>query len=323
VNALHRLNSFFAGKETKFRALKIGLSASLIFSGNFFWFMLIDSFTSSHLLTNSFFQIILSFIWPILIFSVYLSLLVVLSIYITNKLVLFFLIFVSMVDYSFLTGGGILGAFAQIAISIAFFFFLFNLKRITVLNHDKTSIAQNQSTSFATSSIAISIILAISFYHVYTKTLAVNNILLTNQLLAKALSPIIRVYLDDLNAKNADEKFSDYLKRESTLKKISYDELRTKTLDKLRLTKADDNNSIRNLIKQSLNQSVLIITQNYKKQVPILISLGLAVIIQTIMSVSSLISNYLTWLLIKILKRAGFAKIQSKNIALTKTVSAG
>jgi len=319
---LHHLNRLLANKKVKFLVLKITLSVSLIFFGNFFWFSLIDNFTSSHLLTNSFFQIILSFIWPILIFSVYLSLLVILSIFVTNNLLLFFLIFLSMVDYSFLISEGVVSTVAEIAISIAFFFFLFSLKRTTVLTRDKTSIFQNQSTAFAISSIAISITLAISFYNVYTKTLAANNIFLNNKLLAKALNPIIRVYLDDLHVTNADEKLGNYLKRESTLKKIPYDELRAKTLDKLRLTRADDNNSIKNLIKESLNQPVSIITKDYKKQVPILISLGLAVIIQTIMSVSSFISNYLTWALLKILKRAGLAKSQSKNITLTKIVSA-
>lgn len=316
------LNSLFANKKTKFLVIRIGLSISLILVGNFFWFRLIDSFTSSHLLTNSFFQIVLSFIWPILIFSVYISLLVVLSIFVTRRLLLFFLIFISMVDYSFLTGGGVQSTVAQIAISFAFFFFLFNLKRTTVLTLDKTSIAQNQSTAFSISSIAISIIMAISFYNTYTKTLAGNNILLTNQFLAKVLSPTIRVYLDDLHVKNSDEKLSDYLKRESALRKISYSKLRALTLDKLRLTKADDNDSIKNLIKQSLDQSVLKIANDYEKQVPILISLGLAVIIQTIMSVSSFISNYLTWLILKILKRARLVKSQSKEIMLKKIVPA-
>ena len=308
--------------KLKFLSLKFTLIVLLIAIGNFFWFKLLGDFKDAHLLTNSLIQVVLSFIFPIVILCLYLSILVISSIFIKNRWILFLAIYLSTATYPFLIGGSLSSTGGGILIAIALFYFLISFRKLTVLKRYKPSVIQTQSTAFSITSIVISVVLAVNFYNIYVKSLTSTNTLLSSQLLAKTLNPVVRIYMDDLHIKNPQEKISDYLKRESKAQKLTYDELKSKLMDKMKVTKIDENGPITNLVRDSLNGSVLKIAKEYDKQIPILISLGLGVIIQTIMTTAGFLSGYLTWFLLKILGLLKLSKINVKQIELTQPISA-
>src|SRR5258708_30287536 len=101
---------------SKYLVLKILLAVFLLILGNLFWYILVANLSNAHLLTSSSVQIVLELIFPIAIFSTYLTCLIIFSIFVKDYLIRLLVIFLSMADYFFLTGSGYVNLLGEIAI---------------------------------------------------------------------------------------------------------------------------------------------------------------------------------------------------------------
>ncbi len=293
--------------------VQIILVITLIILGNLFWYLFISALKGTHLLTDSTFQIILSFVYPILVFSLYLSVILVMSLFIKKYLLLYLIIFLSMANYPFLLRKEIGSIIGEIAMVSALFFFVINFKKVHVIENKKTSLSDQLSLAFSNTSLIISITVAINFYTFYVHTLAETNVLITNKIIAKTLVPVAKIYLDDLHIQNPNEIFSAYLQRQSQESNLSLSQIKKQVLEKLNLTNASESNSMKELITSSLDKNILRIIDEYRKQIPILISLGLGVITQTLLSTGSFLSHVITLLLLKFLRHLKLITYKKKQ----------
>lgn len=302
--------------DTKHKASAFLISIVLILLGNLFWYFLIQNLSESHILTNSAPQIALSFLSPIALFSLYLSGCALMTVFIRNKLVWLLIVVLSLADYPVLTGLGYYDFLGLAAITSALFFFLVSFQRYEILRNGKTTLSSKVSLSFNSASFIISLTLALNFYSIYSRSLSNSNLIISDALISRVLAPIELIYNDDLKVINPDETFKDYQLRLSRTTKIPPNQVRIYTLQRLDLQTAGDNMRIKDLIKLSLNRYAARLTNQYSKAVSLLISFGLAVIIQTLISLSSTLSNYLTAGLFLGLKKAGLIKAVSKNYSV-------
>lgn len=309
-------------EKTKEKSLfiKIFVSVLLILLGNLFWYVLIQNLSGSHILTNSALQIALTLLVPIVVFSLYLSCCAIFSIFLKTRLIWFVVLLLSMADYFILTGSGYLDLVGELIITVALFLFLVNFHKYDVFVSGKPSLNSRISQAFSTSSILISLTLAFNFYSIYSHTLSSNNQFISNRILARILTPIVSIYNDDLQITNPNEKFMDYQARMSKQENITPLQVRQNTLAKLKISSGDDSALMKDLIKASLDNSVLVLARDYGKILPILISLGLGIIVQTLISISSTVSNYLTTLLLLALRKLGVTKVTTSSFTAVRDI---
>ena len=300
--------------------VKIAISVLLIALGNLFWFILIRNLDTNQILADSTLKVTLSLLIPIVIFSLFLSCCAIFSVFIKSRLIWFLVLLIATADYFLLTGGSYLDFLGEIAIVVALYIFLLNFHKYEVLVDGKPSMTSRISSAFSTTSLVISIILAFNFYSIYAHTLSSSNLLVSNHLLSKMLTPIVRIYNDDLKIVSPNEKFIDYQLRLSKETKLTPTQVRTNTLTKLNINKASDNDLMKDLLKSSLDNSILKLARDYGKTIHILISLGLGIIVQTLITVSSTISNYLTLGIFIILRKLKITKLKTLNYVVERDV---
>lgn len=296
------------------------VSAPVIILGIFFWYVLIQSVKSAHLLTNSAFTVILSLFFPIIIFSLYLSFCIIFSVFVKNRLLRFLILFLSTGDYFFLTGSGYMDFIGEVVITSSLWYFLLNFDRYDVIVGGKSSITSRVSSAFSAVSLVISLTLAINFYSIYTHSLSSNNLFISNSILGKMLAPVVAIYKDDLKITNPSETFLNYQLRMAKKSKISPTQIKINTLKKLKIQNATDDLLMKDVLKLSLDNSVLQLVRTYGRLIPILISLGLGVIVQTIISISSAISSYVTLLLFLLLRKLKILQSREKNYTIQRDI---
>ncbi len=134
------------------------------------------------------------------------------------------------------------------------------------------------------------------------------------------LAPIVSIYNDDLEIVDPNEKFISYQKRISIKNNISIAQVKLITLKKLRLNSANDNAVMKDLLKVSLDNSILKLARNYSRTIPILISLGLGIIVQTLITISSSLSNYITMIIFIVLRKSNITKKITVNYSIEKDI---
>ncbi len=275
----------------------------IIILGNLFWFNFSQTINETHLLTNSAITIFSTITIPILLFSVYLSLCALGSIFIPSKRIQIIILILSLVDYVMVTGGDYKDVIGELVICVGLFMFQVNFHNSVAFTNNKRTSLNRISSAFSFTSILISLVLAINFYSIYTQALTSDNLLVTNKLMKQILRPIVYLYLDDLKIKNIDETFGNYQVRMAKLNHQNASLVKSITLSKLNITQAEDTEPMKNLIKKSLDNSILKLAHNYGKTIPLVISFGLGIIIQTLLSISSFIANFITFGLLIICRK--------------------
>lgn len=293
----------------------------IIIAGNTFWLLFANTLVGEKLLTNSLPHIALSFVYPILVFGFYLSTIVFFSILERSKIVWAVVVF-----FSFLTYTGILGFqwqyfVGEIAISAAVWFFLFSFERSHVLINKKSSIIARTSLALTGTTIVISFVIAVNFFTFYTRTLAQNNLILTNRTIIRGLSPLLRIYLSDLHITNLDEPFGQYLRTEARRSGTTIDQTRKTVLNKLGLSSMDDTKTVRVALVTSLNQSIFKTFSSFRRQIPILISLGLGIITQTMMTLSSIVNYGLLQIYLFLFLKWKLVNVEKREVALQELVT--
>lgn len=306
----------YSKRMRKVLIVKICLSVAAIILGNIFWILFANSLQGEHILTNSPPHIILSFVYPIVLFGLYLSTIIFFSFFEKSKILWFVVVISSFISYVSILGPQAETVIGEILVSLAIFIFLLGFHRTEVLINNKSSIIARSSLALTGSTLIISIVIAVNFYNFYRKTLNTNNLLLSNRTIVKNLSPLIRIYLSDLQIKNLDETFGAYVKRIAQETHTNQTTARLTALGKLNLKDVDDTKNMRYVITQSLNDSILKGFSEYKKQIPILISLGLGIITQTLMTVSSVLSYGVTYLLYKLLNHFKLIHLKRREIVI-------
>jgi hypothetical protein len=300
--------------------MQILFSCLTIFLGNTFWYLFKNSLILAHLLTVSFLPIAFSFIQPIIVFGVYLTCLLLFSFFVKKKLWWGVVIILSTIFYPIVINTTFFTIIGSIIISASFFSFLYTYHNTCVLIKRKTSFFTEFSLSLTTTTFIISIIVAFNFYSLYKDTLSQGNIVTSDQLFSTSLRPIVRLYYDDLNIKNGNEIFADYIKRRTIATHQSADIVRIKTLAVLGLNKASDNDSMNILLTYSLRDTILKIFITYKKQIPLLISFGLGIITQTLLSLGSFLGFFCFLILSKLLESTGIVRKKIYNYPAEKIV---
>ncbi len=310
-------------KKVYFLIPQVLVALVTIVLGNIFWFNFSQTINETHLLTNSAITIVSTITFPIMIFSVYLSFCALLSIVIPNKQVQLLILVLSLVDYVMVTGVDYKNLIGEVAICAGLFIFLINFQSRVTLVNSKSALFNRVSSAFSITSIIISVILAINFYSLYTKSLASDNVLVTNGIMRQILKPIIYIYLDDLKIQDLNESFTHYQVRMSKLTHQDISVIRSITLSKLSITQANDTEPMQSLIKKSFDNSILKLAHNYGKTIPLVISLGLGVIVQTLLSISSLIANFTTAGLIILCKKLNLIDTVKIDYQVEKEVYQG
>lgn len=295
------------------------LTCLIIITGNAFWYLFVQSLEGSHILSSSAFIIIVSLLSPIFVLSVYLALLPFLSIFIQRKILLFFFIFLSMFDYSHLIEGGYLSMLGEIIISVSIYFFLVHFHQVHVIDKEKTSILGKLSIAFSNTSLIISLVVAFNFYNFYVHTLSSQNVFLTNKIVARALSPVVKVYLDDLHVTNLNENFLQYSKRRAIEIKKTEQEIKNQVKERLGVD-IQNSDTMKDVIKRSLNKTIFKFVYSYREKIPILVSLGFGVITQTLISASTFISNIITIALLHLLLYVKLVRYEKKEATVDSIV---
>lgn len=284
------------------------LFLALLF-GNLFWCLLANDLKAQHLLTNSPVQIVLSLVFPIIAFGLYLPSILYFSYFEKNKVLWVGLALASFSSYLFILNLTMYTILGEAAITFAIILFLFSYHRTKVIIGNKPSYLLRFSVALTGATLIISFTVAFTFYNFYYKTLSDTNVILSNKGFISALKPVMRVYFDDLNIKNVSETFGNYSARRASETKTSRENIKNKTLYILGITTAQENDTMETLINNSLKNSILKVFVSYKRTVPILISLGLGIITQTLLSVSSFIGYLISILILKILIRFRLIRI--------------
>ncbi len=285
-----------------------------LISGNLFWFLLANDIKAQHLLTNSPISIALSFVLPIIVFGIYLPGILYFSIFLKNRAAWLVLSLLSFVLFPLILGITIYTVLGEIIISLAIFTFLIGYHRSRIIFNGRNSHLGQFYVALSGATLIISITVAISFYNFYGKTLSQANVLLSNQGFVSTLRPVMRAYFDDLNIKNVNESFGSYLARRSRETRTAEANVETKTLFVLGIDSAQKTDTMEALINNSIKNSILKVFLSYKRQIPIVISLGLGIITQTILSVSTFIGYIFSILIFRILIKLKFIRVEKRTI---------
>lgn len=305
----------------RFLLVKIVLLLSTLIFGNLFWFLLANDIKAQHLLTNSPLAIAVSFVFPIIVFGIYLPSILYLSIFVKNKVFWILTSLLSFALYPLILGVGVLTIIGELVISFSIFIFLLAYHRSRIIFNGKSSHLGQFYVALSGATLIISITVAVSFYNFYGRTLSQANVVISNQGFVSTLRPLMRAYFDDLNIKDVNETFHNYLFRRSyeTGKSVSF--LQNKTLYILGIGSANQTDNMETLINNSIKNSILKVFLSYKKTIPIVISLGLGIITQTVLSVSTFIGYVFSILIFQILFKLKLIKVEKKTIETEETIS--
>ncbi len=264
-----------------------------ILTGNLFWYIFTNSLQTEPLLTNSPLRIAFSLLLPIIIFALYLPSILCYSFFEKSKTLLLIFIILSFASYPFIVGLSQLSIAGQLVISLSIYFFVEVYHKAKFLMNKKTSFIGQFSLSLTITTLTISIVIAINFYSTYKNILSQNNILISDKIFSTSLLPVTRAYLDDLQVTNISEKFGDYLLKRSNQTNEPIDKIRTKILFILGLPSVSDSETMGVLIETSLRKNIIHIFTTYRREIPVLISLGLGIITQTLLTVSTCLAGFI------------------------------
>ena len=305
----------------KNRLVQIFFLLLTLISGNLFWFLLANDIKAQHLLTNSPIHIALTFVLPIVVFGIYLSGILYFSIFAGNKILWFITALLSFVLYPFILGITVITVLGEIIISLAIFIFLMGYHRSQILFNGKASHLGQFYVALSGATLIISITVAVSFYNFYGKTLSQANVVLSNQGFVSTLKPVMRAYFDDLNIKDVNETFGTYLIRRSRETRTTQASVENKTLYILGIDNVQKSDTMETLINNSIKNSILKVFLSYRRQIPIVISLGLGIITQTVLSASTFIGYLFSIFILRVLIKFRLVRINKKTIETEETLS--
>ncbi|HSX40831.1 MAG TPA: hypothetical protein VLF68_04440 [Candidatus Saccharimonadales bacterium] len=300
----------------KYHATKLLLAFFVLLLGNSFWLLFARSLTSDHLLTNSLPAILLSVLYPVIVFGLYLTAVLFFSLMAKQKILWLLLIVCSFVSYPFILSKSWQSIVGELVISCCIFAFLIGFHRFHVLLHNKTAFLPQVSLSLMGPTVVISIVIAINFYSFYARTLTSGNIIISNQVFLHGLSPILRIYLDDLHVTNIDETYGNYLKRRAFETRTTTAQVDTKTEGMLLIGNINQNAKIRTVIEKSLNESIIKIFAQYRRLIPVVVSLGLGIITQTLITFSTFITYGSFYILYNLFLRLKLLRLSQKSVSV-------
>jgi hypothetical protein len=286
----------------KKRSAIIILALVAVISGNYFWVLFSNVLQTSKLLTDSPVNIVFSFVFPIIALAVYLTSILYFSILFKNRIAWIILAIISFLSY-YLVDKTLLNFVGGIIMSLAVFGFLFSFQRTIILINKKASFLARFSVSLTLPTLIISIVIAITFYNLYRNSLLKQNVFVSNEAIVATIQPVVKIYLEDLNITDGNETFGHYLQRRSHDLGLSTSVVKKRTLASLNLQNADQNDHMAVLINRSLKISIIDLIAKYKRQIPLLVSLGLGIIAQVLLSIANIVSSILSLSLLPILKK--------------------
>lgn len=270
----------------KNRLLEILFSLVILLTGNLFWIIFGYNLKTEHLITNSPLTICLSLLAPIMLYGIYLAFLLQIS-FLTRRKFWIALILLSNTVYPFIIDINILESLTGILIvSGAVFYFLYNFQRLSVLYHGKKSFLGRLSLSLSGTTLIITLVMASHFYSFYRMALFSGRTIIPDRTVIENFNPVIKIYLRDLNITDLNETFGNYLRKQSYSLRMPVATVRSEVLLKLGLGGEAENQTMGTVIKDSINGLILKLTAPYRRQLPVLISLGLGIIIQTMLTAS-------------------------------------
>ncbi len=304
----------------KINLLRVFFLILSLFLGNLFWYLLANDIKAQHLLTNSPVYIALTFVLPIIVFGLFLPSILYFSIFVKNRIIWLIVCLLSFMFYPFIIGVSFLTLLGEIITSVSIFTFLFGYHKSRIILNGKTSHLGQFYVALSGATIIISITVAVTFYGFYQRTLSQANVVLSNQGFVSTLRPLMRAYFDDLNIKDINETFQNYLYRRSFETGQSRTYLENKTLYILGIQNVRLSDTMETLINDSIKNSILKVFLSYKRQLPILLSLGLGIITQTILSVSTFIGYIFSIIFLKILLKLKLLKTEKRGIEVEETL---
>lgn len=293
------------------KVIKVGISAVLavfaIISGNLFWYLFAQQLKTEHLFTNSSIKIALSLTLPIILFGIYIVCILFFSFFMRKRIMHLVVIILSFSFYPFMLSSDFIytDILSGIGSSLAIFWFLFAYNKVAIKVNDAFSFSTQMFFALSGTTLLITLMTGFVFYNFYKDVLTENDIILSDQFVSEAFAPISQVYIAEFGTSRT-ETFAAYIKRQAQLTKQPESDVREQTLNKLGLKNVNSKSSMGIVIELSLRNMVFKVTNTYKKQISVFLSLGLAAIIQTVMTVGAFLSivfgRVLLWLFIKKLK---------------------
>lgn len=297
--------------------LQIFFATMTIVYGNLFWYLFVSSLQSEHLLTDSPVTIVLSFLTSILILSIYFTLLLHTSLYVRKRLLWFVIALCSFLIYPFLLNLSALSVIGELVLSCAMYFLCVSFRTLHLVNQKKDSLMGKTAVSLSGISMIVTLVIVVNFYSFYAQILTSTNELVSHRVLLQSFSPLIRLYLQDLQVKNLDDSFTTYLAKRSLQTHIPAATLRQIVLNRLNLNTVSNSETMRNVLLQAVSQSMTTVLSHDRKQLSLLISLGLGAITQTLLTASIGLSSLLTYCLHAFLTRKGLLRKKERSVVLT------
>ncbi len=319
---MDRAKKYFSLPLSEFQTIKVLLASCVLLTGNLLWEALTSDLQTGHVFVNSPLNIALFLFFPIFIFAIYLSSLLYFSIFEKQKKTWFFLILFSCLTYPFSLQFTLQAIIGELVISGALFFFLINFHSLHVISMKRPSFSGRYFLAIGIPTLIMSVTIGVNFYNFYRKSIVTQNAFFSSNIITQSINPIFRIYIDDLDITNLNEQFSAYMKREALQKKISPDKVRNDTLRLLNLTTASETDTMRVLDEKSIRSSLLQVFTRYRKQVPLIASLGLAIITQTLLSVSILLGDIFSLLFLRLFQYLGLIrqkKLTIESVEITST----
>lgn len=306
---------------TKLLLTKCTFFLATLMTGNLFWFLFAKSLQTEPLLTNSPIRIALSFLFPILIFSFYLPNVLLFSLFIRSKIIWFITIVISFSLYPYILGLHPVSFVGLLVITSSVFLFLFNFQQSRFIFHNKSSILGQFSYALTITTVVISVVIAINFYTFYKNVLATTNTVLSDNIFITSLRPILMTYYDDLKVTNGKETFKHFIQRKAGNNPARQEQVKSKTLLILGLQNASTSSSMSTLIETALQQNLVKVFSSYKRQIPVLISLGLGIITQTLLTISSFLASCITYTLLRLFTYFGLLEMRTRPVIIDEITS--
>lgn len=283
------------------------LAVSAAISGNLFWYLFAQQLKTEHLFTNSSIKIALSLTAPIVLFGIYIVSILFFSFFVRKRIIQLVLIILSFSFYPFMLPSKFIDTdiLSGIGSSLAIFWFLYSYNKITIKVNDAFSFSTQMFFALSGTTLLITLMTGFVFYNFYKDALTQDKIILSDQFVSETFAPISQIYIEEFGTSKT-ETFTSYVRRQAQLTKQPEDTVREQTLNKLGLKNVNSRSSMGIVIGLSLRNMIFKVTSTYKRQISVFLSLGLAAIIQTVMTVGAFISiifgRLLLWLFIKKIK---------------------
>ncbi len=280
------------------------LAISAAISGNLFWYLFAQQLKTEHLFTNSSIKIALSLTAPIVLFGIYIVSILFFSFFVRKRIIQLVLIILSFSFYPFMLPSKFIDTdiLSGVGSSLAIFWFLYSYNKITIKVNDAFSFSTQMFFALSGTTLLITLMTGFVFYNFYKDALTQDKIILSDQFVSETFAPISQIYIEEFGTSKT-ETFASYVRRQAQLTKQPEDTVREQTLNKLGLKNVNSRSSMGIVIGLSLRNMIFKVTSTYKRQISVFLSLGLAAIIQTVMTVGAFLSiilgRLLLWLFIK------------------------